>query len=272
MSLGLAAAYSACMAQPGKQSPPKPADRPELSESFGLSALGGPAENSGLALDQLSAALANLLGAGNDPYSPASEPNEAELDPSLGDIPERAEEELVDNCEITPQSILEAMLFVGSPNNEPLSSKQVAALMRGVRPAEIDAAVAELNASYDRRRCPYQIVAEGEGYRLRLRPQFSRLRDKFHGKARLARLSQAAIEVLAAVAYQGPLSTEEINKQRGTPSGHIVTQLVRRQLLRLERSTTVEKRIEYHTTPRFLELFGLKALQDLPRSDDFEAR
>ncbi len=162
------------------------------------------------------------------------------------------------------------MLFVGHPQNEPLTSKQVASLMRGVRPAEIDALVRELNRDYEARRCPYRIVAEGAGYRMALQNEFARIRDKFHGKARQARLSQAAIEVLAAVAYNQPITADEVSHLRGTPCGHVLLQLVRRQLLSLARVAGQARKVQYHTTPRFLELFGLASLSDLPRSADLE--
>ena len=76
------------------------------------------------------------------------------------------------------------MLFVGVPGNVPLTSQQVARLMRGVRPTEIDALVRQLNATYAARNCPYEIAAEGPGYRMRLRDEHARLRDRFYGKAR----------------------------------------------------------------------------------------
>jgi segregation and condensation protein B len=139
-----------------------------------------------------------------------------------------------------------------------------------VRPAEIDALVRELNRDYDRRNCPYGIVAEGAGYRLKLREQHARVREKFYGKARQARLSQAAIEVLAAVAYNAPIGADDVSRLRSTPSGHILAQLVRRQLLRIERGETKPRKTLYSTTPRFLELFGLDNLDDLPRSSNLE--
>ena len=89
-------------------------------------------------------------------------------------------------------------------------------------------------------------------------------------KARQVRLSQAAIEVLSIVAYNQPISPEEIHRLRGVPSGSLLTQLVRRQLLLLERSTE-NKLVQYRTTERFLELFGLSSLADLPRSKELGA-
>jgi segregation and condensation protein B len=249
---------------------PTPSHEPGGSENtFGLDAFRQTPPTAGLALDQLSAALAGMLNSGDDPYREEAGSSAAATE-ALGLAIETSADEAEDPCELTPRSILEAMLFVGSPTNEPLTSKQVAGLMRGVRPAEIDTLVRELNAGYEIRNCPYQIVAQGAGYRLTLRDAYVRVRDKFHGKTRRARLSRAAIEVLAAVAYNAPVTVDEINRLRGVASGAILTQLVRRQLVRLERSATRSRRVQYYTTPRFLKLFGLESLDDLPRSHDLE--
>ena len=251
----------------------RPLDEPGGAEqSLGLAAFRQVPQTAGLALDQLSAALAGMLNSGDDPYregatATASVP--AAIEPN-GAATDELQSESDESCEITPRSILEAMLFVGSPHNEPLTSKQVASLMRGVRPAEVDTLVRELNEAYERRSCPYTIVAEGAGYRLKLRDQYARVRDKFYGKARQARLSRAAIEVLAAVAYNAPITVDEISRLRGIPSGPVLTQLVRRQLLRLERSESKPRRVHYFTTARFLKLFGLESLDDLPRSHDLD--
>ncbi len=175
-----------------------------------------------------------MLSGGSDPYSPAPPPADEEPLPPELTAEITADADAVDPddaCEISPRSILEALLFVGVPSGEPLTSVQIAALMRGVRPAEIDALVRELNAAYTARARTYTIFADGAGYRLRLRREFERIRDKFHGRVRRARLSQAAIEVLSVVAYNEPLTSEQINQLRGTASGAILTQLVRRELL-----------------------------------------
>src|SRR5580704_7327566 len=115
-------------------------ERDPSKDSFDLAAFRQVPPNAGLSLDQLSAALAGMLDSGDDPYtSPAAAESgaAAAADPVVADDPAAAPV-ADDGCEITPRSILEAMLFVGSPQNEPLTSKQVAGLMRGVRPAEID--------------------------------------------------------------------------------------------------------------------------------------
>jgi segregation and condensation protein B len=238
----------------------------------------------GLSLDQLGEAFASLLSAGADPYvaaaNPAVESGEA-ADLAHADVLAEAAEAEDDLCEITPRSIFEAMLFVGRANNAPLTAKEVSSLMRGVRPDEIVGLVDELNAAYEERGCPYEIIAVDAGYRLVLRPDFEGVRDQVLGRLREARLSQAAVDVMAIVAYHQPVTSEEVAKLRGKPSGAILSQLVRRQLLRIDRveATATEaptkersRKAQYATTRKFLEFFGIAALDELPRPQDVERK
>jgi segregation and condensation protein B len=107
---------------------------------------------------------------------------------------------------------------------------------------------------------------------LGLTRQFDWLRSKVLGRTREARLSQAAIDVLAIVAYEQPLTAEDVSRLRGIPSNHVLAQLVRRQLLRIERSAGKPGTARYYTTERFLELFGLESLEDIPQSEELERR
>lgn len=248
----------------------KPAEKPNL----GLEDFRQPEENQGLSLDQLSEAYAQLLDKGDDPYReppPPSDLPEALVAAAEPEPPEAAAGEVAeDGCPVSPRTILEAMLFVGHPSNEPLGNKQVASLMRGVRPEEIDELIEELNQAYAAEQRPYEIVSANAGYRLSLRAEYSPLRDKFHGRVREARLNHAAVDVLAIVAYNQPLSRDAIDKLRGKPSGSVINQLVRRELLRVDRPDDAPLSIRYSTTERFLDLFGLDSLADLPRSQDLE--
>jgi segregation and condensation protein B len=204
-------------------------------------------------------------------------PNEAEprkqgvpsqsLGTSNSSVP-TAEETVGDACPISPKSLFEAMLFVGNRENRPLTAGKAAELMRDVSPEEIPALVDELNAGYESGSRPYHVVAEGDGYRLTLRKAFHPVRNKLYGKIREARLSQAAIDVLALVAYKQPVTGEDVGKLRGKPSSHILAQLVRRGLLRLERPADNPRRPHYFTTERFMRLFNLESLEDLPRSEE----
>jgi segregation and condensation protein B len=223
-------------------------------------------DDHGLSLDALNAGFAEMLARGRDPYAPADD------SPHAATSGAKVDEASAPLPEITPRSIVEAMLFVGHPQNEPLTSQQIAGLMRGVHASEIDELVCDLNEQYRRNSCPYTIESHGAGYRLTVRPEYDGLRDRLAGRARQARLSQAAIEVLALVAYNESLSNEEISRIRGRASGAILAQLVRRQLLKVERTTERPRRARYSTTPGFLELFRLESLADLPRSEEIDRR
>lgn len=237
------------------------------AEPLDLSSFRGPSTEAGLSLEQLNAAFAEMLLSGEDPYaedmagdSSYQVGGDSSLEPSPAEPA----------FEVTPRAIIEAMLFVGHTDGAPLTSHEIARHMRGVRAPEIDAWIGELNELYDRRNCPYHIVAEGSGYVLRLRDEHAAARERFYGKARRARLSEAAIEVLAIVAYNQPISASEIHRLRGVPSGHVLAQLVRRELLRLERTSDCP-RGRYTTTERLLTLLGLEKVTDLPAPQDMEA-
>lgn len=249
-------------------------------------------QEQGVTLDGLSAAYAKSLGASADSDAPPVEPEDGsqpavaaaepageggEAGPSLQlaieppqPEPEAPDEE--DACPLSPQTILEAMLFVGNQQNEPLAAARAAELMRDVTADEIAPLVAKLNQRYAANRCPYRVLSEGAGYRLTLDGPFHSIRNRFYGRVREARLSQAALDVLAIIAYQQPIVADEVNRLRGTPSGHLLSQLVRRQLLRIERPDEKRTPVAYHTTDRFLDLFGLESLEDLPQSEELDQR
>lgn len=178
-----------------------------------------------------------------------------------------------ETVEISPKTIVEAMLFVGDRENRPVSPAFAAERMRNVTPREIDDAVAELNRDYQRLGCPYTILEEPDGYRMVLRPEFEPILAKFYGKIRDARLSQQAIDTLAVVAYRQPITAEEVREIRKQPSSSLLAQLVRRGLLGVEHEMREKKKIMlYRTTDRFLELFQLESIDDLPVSEELDFR
>jgi segregation and condensation protein B len=171
-------------------------------------------------------------------------------------------------CETSPRSIVEALLFVGRPDNAPFSARELAAAMRNVSPSEVETVVQELNKHYEQDGSPYIVVGSSTGYKLELLPQLDRTRDRYFGRVREARLSPAALEVLSIVAYHQPVTVVQTNELRGKPSGPILATLVRRQLLRIDRPEQRGAAPRYSTTPRFLRLFGLESLAALPQNED----
>lgn len=244
----------------------------EGAESLGLGQFQEP-DDAGLSLEELGEAYAALMSQGTDPYEATSEP--ATIPPADSGVAMEAAthdepREVISGddqaaAEVTPLTILESMLFVGHPLGEPLTSEQIAALMRGVRPAEIDELVQELNEGYERDGSVYRVASHGAGYRLELRTEWGPIRDRFYGRVKEARLSQSAVDVLAIVAYQQPIGAPDVDRLRGKPSGGVLAQLVRRDLLVMERLEPKAPPV-YRTTTRFLDLFGLDELSDLPQS------
>jgi len=199
-----------------------------------------------------------------------------EESPEAAEEPEAVEEPVLgseDQTELSPRTILEAMLFVGDRENMPLAPERVSELMRNVSTEEIDVLVDDLNRRYVLRQTPYHIVREAGGYRMELRPEWEPLRSKFHGRVRETRLSQAAIDVLAIVAYKQPVSGEDVQKLRKASSATILMQLVRRGLLETVR-VPGEKRspLLYRTSDRFLKLFQIDSIADLPTAEEIDYR
>lgn len=229
-----------------------------------------PHSDDEVSLEELAAAYARALGV----TSPAPKPEAAEpLEPLIdgGEEPLlRVRSEETEGFAVSPTSVIEAALFVGHPENQPLSASILAGLMRGVTADEVDSIVKELNASYEQSDSALRIMSESGGYRMGLAESVDRVRTAFYGRVRDARLNQAAIDVLALIAYQPGVTAATLDIQRGKGSASVAAQLVRRKLVELRRETDSEGRKvqRYFAAARFLKLFGLKSLEDLPQVDD----
>ena len=188
--------------------------------------------------------------------APGGEPEPAEPAPPASDVPP------------PPRRIIEAFLFIGGP---PLTAERAAEAIRGLTPAQFQEAVGSLNQDYRRQGRPYTILPKDGGYALALRPRFRPVLEKLYGGPREARLSTQAVDVLALVAYRQPATKQEIDSIRGAESGPLLRQLVRRGLIAVaHRGHAQQKQVAYGTTPRFLELFGLKSLDELPQTQDLQ--
>jgi segregation and condensation protein B len=214
-------------------------------------------------LERLSSAFARLMGAPSLDAAKAARPQIAvEADdesPPTGD-----------DAPVSPRMIVEGLLFVGAADGRPMSTSAIAAQMRDVEPAEVEALIGALNADYRQDGAAYEIVADSGGYCLQLRADLTAVRERMRGQVRAARLTPAALEVLSVVAYRQPVAGEEINRLRGKESYAILAQLVRRKLVRVERSTAPPRTARYLTTDRFNRLFGVGSPADLPRSEDLD--
>lgn len=183
---------------------------------------------------------------------------EAEEEPESDDV----------SCPITPESIVESILFVGAPQGESLTSRKIASVLRDVSPAEVTRICKSLNQQYERENAAYRIESKGGKLQMILDPALQDFQHDYFGRNRRARLSQAAIDIMAIVAYNQPITREQIDQVRGRPCGSVLTQLVRREILQVQPGTEDPRVRYYSTTDRFLDLFQLDDIRDLPQSHD----
>jgi segregation and condensation protein B len=150
-------------------------------------------------------------------------------------------------------------------------------VIRGVSEAEVVECVRQLNQQYLGSEHAFTIVEHPDGFRLELCADLEPIRESFYGRARPITLNQAAIDCLALIAYQPGIAREQIEEQRGQPSGPILNQLVRRKLISIERKEQQSasevkkgKTAHYFPTEKLLELAGLVSLEDLPQVEDLD--
>jgi len=159
-------------------------------------------------------------------------------------------------------------LILAAP--EPISAARLAEIVPRASPARVRELVAELNAEYAEQERAFEVWEVAGGYQLRTRPELAPYVRQLHD-LRPARLSQPALETLAVVAYRQPLTRAEIEHVRGVDVGATLHSLVERKLVRIAGHREVPGRpMLYATTKRFLEVFGLGSLQDLPTLRDLE--
>ena len=222
-----------------------------------------PPADGGLSIDKLAQAFAAMMGAPDPHAAPELEPQVVHVDASP-DLDDAADADVA--CPVSPLTILEALLFVGLPGGRPLSSHTVAALMRGVRPQEIDDLAEQLRQRCLADNCPYEVAAKDDGWVMRLRPEFAQFGHVLEAKARLVRLDAAALDVLAAVAWNQPVPRDKLVELGCDAGPAVLRQLVPRGPLELFHGEPEGPC--YRTTTKFLELFKLDSLADLPSPTD----
>jgi segregation and condensation protein B len=166
------------------------------------------------------------------------------------------------SAQVARRSRLEAVLFLA---REPLSLRKLAQLANLADATEARTLLTRLRERYDERGCAFQVAQVAGGYQLLSRREFaSWVRPQAASEAEI-RLSSPALETLAVVAYRQPALRAEVEAIRGVTCGEILRQLMDRDLLRIVgRSDELGRPLRYGTTKRFLQVFGLSTLDELP--------
>ena len=163
--------------------------------------------------------------------------------------------------------IIESLLFV---TDDPLSVDKIKNALGIAEAAPVREALKELAGEYEARGGGFYLNQVAGGYQLRTRPEYREwikrlVQPKTH------RLSRPALEALAIVAYKQPIIRSDIEHIRGVDSGGILRTLLERKLIRVMGRREIPGRpLIYGTTKLFLEVFGLKSLQDLPTPREIE--
>ncbi len=166
-------------------------------------------------------------------------------------------------------ALLEALLFVAP---EPVSAMQLAAALE-ITPTEVEQGLTQLEADLKLR--GIRLQRHAGRVQLTTAPETGELIERFLGLEATSRLSRAALETLAIIAYQQPVTRPQVDAIRGVNSDGVMKSLLSKGLLQeVGRSEGPGRPILYGTTPAFLQHFGLSALSDLPplRLDAVEAQ
>jgi segregation and condensation protein B len=160
---------------------------------------------------------------------------------------------------------VEAVLFV---SETAVSARRLALLATLADTAEAVRVVDQLNAAYDRDASAFRIERAANGYLLLTRPVYARWLGRLHQRQAAMKLSPPAMETLTVVAYRQPITRADIEAVRGVQCTEMLKQLMDRGLVRIAgEDNSLGRPYLYETTRKFLEVFGLRGLDELPQAD-----
>ncbi|HET9949563.1 MAG TPA: SMC-Scp complex subunit ScpB, partial [Longimicrobiales bacterium] len=164
------------------------------------------------------------------------------------------------------RQIVEAVLFA---SDAPLTASEIARSDESLDEDQVEEAIQLLRAEYDESGRAFQIVELAEGHQILTRPEFAPYLERFDNVPRPSRLSAPALETLAIIAYRQPIGRLEIEYIRGVTAAGVIRTLQERNLIEVVgRAEGLGRPLLYGTTRHFLEHFGFRSLEDLPRPED----
>lgn len=165
------------------------------------------------------------------------------------------------------QAVIESLLF---SSEKPLTLLQVKAILGNFTTEEIRIFLTELSAEYEQAKRGMRIVEIAGGFQMITAPELAPFLKKLYKERHVERLSKPALETLAIIAYKQPVTKLEIESLRKVNIDGMMSTLVDKNLIRVAGRKKAPGRPKlYGTTRQFLEYFGLKSLEELPKIDDF---
>jgi segregation and condensation protein B len=164
---------------------------------------------------------------------------------------------------------LEAVLFMA---REPITSRKLSQYANLADGTQARTLIRRLNEEYDAAGRAFRVEHVAGGYQLLTRRKFSAWLRRLEHVPGETRLSAPALETLAVIAYRQPVPRADIEAVRGVNCGEILRQLMERDLVRIDgRGEELGRPYLYSTTRRFMQMFGLSTLEDLPRARELQA-
>lgn len=166
------------------------------------------------------------------------------------------------------KQILESLLFV---SETPLSAKRAANIVKDTTVEDVQKAFAELHDEINQLNRSFQLVQIAEGFQVVTRPEYHRWAKELYKIISKTRLSKAALEALAIIAYKQPVTRAEVEAIRGVEVSNLIQNLLEKKMIRiLGRAETAGRPLLYGTTHEFLIHFGLKDLSDMPKVSEIQ--
>ena len=160
---------------------------------------------------------------------------------------------------------LEALLF---STHHPLTAGRLAELMDLPSTKPVRRAVKQLNEQYEQTQRSFRVEQVAGGFQLLTLPEYGQYLKRLHQREADAKLTKAALETLAIIAYKQPILRADVEAIRGVACGETIRSLMEKRLVKIAgRAEEPGRPILYGTTKRFLELFGLNTLKDLPSNE-----
>jgi segregation and condensation protein B len=163
--------------------------------------------------------------------------------------------------------LLEAALFASA---RPVPTEELARLDADASPGAIAAALDEIRVHYETEGHGVELAEVAGGWQILTRPEYTETIERAQLALRPSRLSAAALETLAIIAYRQPIARVDVEEIRGVNVGAVLRSLMERGLIEVvARGEGIGRPMLYGTTPLFLEQFALRHLEELPRADEF---
>ncbi len=170
------------------------------------------------------------------------------------------------DSEVSAASIVEAILFA---TDTPLPAPKIADIAGAGNARDVKKHIAALNETYAQRGAAFRIEEIAGGFQMLTLPVYNDRLSKLLQARRETRLSQAALETLAIVAYKQPILRADVEAIRGVAAGEVLNRLRELNLVKIVgRAEEIGRPLLYGTTKKFLDVFGLGSLDDLPKDQE----